>query len=265
MTTLESTRAGSRNLFSPFSDTAVLTRRNLLHVRSDPAQLIAITVQPLVFLLLFVSVFGGAVSGSSRAYLQFALPGFLVQAAVFTGMQTAVGLSSDFQQGLIGRFRAMPMSGWAVVASRIVADVVRMAFGAAIVLGAGVLFGFRFHGGPGAAVGALLLVLLFGFAMCWPMALLGITARSAESAQEFAFLIVLPVTFLTSMFVAPELMPAWLRAVANANPVTAAVDAVRGLMLGRPVGGAVTATVAWAAAITVVFSALVVLRYRRQA
>src|SRR2546423_3468673 len=122
-------------------------RRNLLHIRSDPEQLVGMTIQPLMFLVLFVFVFGGAIAGSSRKYLQFALPGILIQGVAFTGFQTALGLNIDFQRGLIDRFRSLPISRSAVVAGRILADAVRVVWGVLIIVGFGVLLGFRFHGG----------------------------------------------------------------------------------------------------------------------
>src|SRR2546421_7744876 len=124
-----------------------IARRNLLHIRSDPEQLTGMTIQPLMFLVLFVFVFGGAIAGSSRKYLQFALPGIMIQGVAFTGFQTALGLNSDFQRGVIDRFRSLPISRSAVVAGRIGADAVRVLWGVLIITGFGVLLGFRFHGG----------------------------------------------------------------------------------------------------------------------
>src|SRR2546423_4879940 len=158
-------------------------RRNLLHIRSDPEQLIGMTIQPLMFLVLFVYVFGGAIAGSSHKYLQYALPGILVRGIAFTGLQAALGLNVDFQRGLIDRFRSLPISRLAVVSGRILADAVRIIWGIVIITAFGLVLGFRFHGGPIGALGAVLLVTAFGMTVCWPMAFIGVSARTPESVN----------------------------------------------------------------------------------
>ncbi len=246
-------------------DLLILARRNLLHIRSDPEQLVGMTVQPLMFLLLFVYVFGGAIAGSSKRYLEFALPGILVQGTVFSGIQTALGLSTDFGRGLIDRFRSLPMSRSAVVGGRVAADGLRVVWGTIVLGGFGVLLGFRFHGSFLEALAAFALVIGFGVAVCWPMALIGMSLKTAESVQTAAFLIVLPLTFASSVFAPPQTMPAGLRAFVKVNPITALVDATRALMLGTPAGSSVWRSVAWIAGIFLVFVPLAVARYRRRA
>ena len=140
----------------------VIMRRNLQHIRSDPEQLVGMTIQPLMFLVLFVYVFGGAIAGSSREYLQYALPGILIQGIAFTGFQTAIGLNVDFQRGLIDRFRSLPIARSAVVAGRIGADAVRVLWGVLIIAGFGMVLGYRFHGGFPGAIGGIALATLFG-------------------------------------------------------------------------------------------------------
>ena len=246
------------------SNTLTIARRNLLHIRANPEQLVEMTVQPFMFLVLFVYVFGGAVAGSSREYLQFALPGILVQSIAFTPFTTALGLNVDFQRGVIDRFRSLPIARSAVISGRIAADGVRIVWSALIITGFGLLLGFRFSGsGPG-VVGALLLLTAFGITMCWPMAFIGITARSAESVNTLGFLIILPLTFASSAFAAPDTMPGWLQAFVNVNPVTAVIDAVRGMMIGGPVAGPAIEAVIWLVVITAVFAPLTVARYRRR-
>jgi ABC transporter DrrB family efflux protein len=244
----------------------VIARRNLLHIKSDPEQLVGMTIQPLMFLMLFVYVLGGAIAGSSRQYLQFALPGILVQSVAFTGFGTALGLNRDFERGLIDRFRSLPISRSAVVAGRIVADSVRVVWGAAIITGFGVLLGFRFHGGLSGAVGAMLLVVGFGITLCWPMAFIGVTARTPESVNTGGFLLILPLTFASSVFAPPQTMPGWLQAFAKVNPITEFADATRGLMLGGsfPVAAPVLRSLVWLVVITVVFAPLAIRRYRRR-
>jgi ABC transporter DrrB family efflux protein len=244
---------------------AVLARRNLLHIRSDPQQLVGMTAQPLMFLLLFVYVFGGAISGSPRAYLQFVLPGLLVQGIAFTASQTAVGLNADIQRGLIDRFRSLPIARSAVVVGRVTADLARCGWAVVINAALAVALGFRFHGGLAGAAGAGGLLLGFGFAMCWLMAFLGIALRSPEAVQTAGFMLILPLTFASSVLVPAASMPGWLQAFVRVNPITVLADAARGLMLGGPVAVPVARSVAWLAGITLVFGALTVWRYRRRA
>jgi len=247
---------------SPVSQTAVLTRRNLLHVWTDPQQLIGMTIQPLMFLLLFVYVFGGAIAGSSRAYIQFVLPGLVVQGVGFWSAQTAIGLNADFQRGLIDRFRSLPIARSAVVAGRIVADVLRTAWGTVITVAAGLAFGFRPHASAAGAVAAFGLVLAWGFALSWLMAFLGVALRSAETVQTAGFLLIMPLGFASSVFAPASSMPGWLQAFVRANPVTVVTDAVRGLIGGGPAGRPLLESAAWLAGLTAVSWALTIQRYR---
>ncbi len=245
-------------------NTLTIARRNLLHIKANPEQLVEMSIQPIMFLVLFVYVFGGAIAGSSREYLQFALPGILVQGIAFTPFTTALGLNKDFQQGLIDRFRSLPFARSAVISGRIAADGVRIAWSALIMVGFGLLLGFRFQGGALGAVGAFALVVAFGLTMCWPMAFTGITAKSPESVNTWGFMLILPITFVSSAFVPPETMPGWLEAFAEVNPITAVIDSTRGLMLGGAVAEPVTRAVIWLVVITAVFSTLTIARYRRR-
>ena len=247
-----------------FTNTLTIARRNLLHIRANPEQLVEMSIQPIMFLVLFVYVFGGAIAGSSSEYLQFALPGILVQGIAFTPFTTALGLNKDFQQGLIDRFRSLPIARSAVISGRIAADGVRIAWSVLIMVGVGVLLGFRFEGGPLGALGAFLLVAAFGLTMCWPMAFIGITAKSPESVNTWGFMIILPITFVSSAFVPPETMPGWLEAFANVNPITHVIDGTRGLMLGGAVAEPVIKSLIWLVGITAVFSTLTIARYRRR-
>ncbi|MGH2830243.1 MAG: ABC transporter permease [Actinomycetota bacterium] len=242
-----------------------IARRNLLHIKSDPEQMVGMTVQPLMFLMLFVYVFGGAIKGSSREYLQFALAGILVQGLAFTQFPTALGLNNDFQRGLIDRFRSLPISRSAVVGGRILADSVRVVWGALIIVGFGMVLGFRFQGGPASAVASFLMATAFGITMAWPMAFIGVTARTPEAVNTWGFMIVLPLTFASSVFAPASSMPGWLQAFVKVNPITPIVDATRGLMLGDDVGAEVLLSLAWMVGITAVFAPLAIRRYRRRA
>jgi ABC transporter DrrB family efflux protein len=248
-----------------FAQTGVLARRNLLHVLSDPEQLIGITIQPLLFLLLFVYVFGGAISGSTTGYLEFVLPGLLVQGIGFGTTQTAIGLNADFQRGLIDRFRSLPMARSAVVAGCVTADIGRTAWMCLITVAVAVALGFRFHGGVAGAVGAFGLVLALGVAMCWLMAFLGVSLRSAEAVQTAGFLLILPLTFASSVLVPAASMPGWLQAFVKVNPISIFATAMRGLLLGGPVATPVLQAAAWIVGLSVVFGTLTVSRYRRRA
>jgi len=245
-------------------NTLTIARRNLLHIKSDPEQIVGMTIQPLMFLVLFVYVFGGAIAGSSREYLQFALPGILVQGIAFTPFTTALGLNVDFQRGLIDRFRSLPIARSAVIGGRIAADGVRIVWGALILMGFGVALGFRFGGGAAGAVGAFLLVVAFGVVLCWPMAFIGVTAKTPEAVNTWGFMIILPLTFASSVFARVETMPGWLQAFVKVNPITSVVDATRGLMLGGPVADPVLKTAIWLVVLTAIFAPLAIYRYRRR-
>jgi ABC transporter DrrB family efflux protein len=246
------------------AQTGVMARRNLLHVLSDPQQLVGMTVQPLMFLLLFVYVFGGAISGSTSGYLEYVLPGLLVQGIGFGTTQTAIGLNADFQGGLIDRFRSLPIARSAVVAGRVTADLARTAWTSLIIVGVAVALGFRLHGGVGGAVGAGGLVLALGVAMCWLMAFLGVSLRSPESVQAAGFMLILPLTFASSVLVPAASMPGWLQAFVKVNPISIFSAAMRGLLIGGPVAAPVLQSAAWIMAMCAVFGALTVNRYRRR-
>jgi ABC transporter DrrB family efflux protein len=250
---------------SAVTQTAVIARRNLLHVRSDPQQLVGMTIQPLMFLLLFVYVFGGAIAGSSRAYIQYVLPGLVVQGVGFWAMQTAIGLNTDFARGLVDRFRSLPIARSSVVAGRITADVLRTGWGTVISVAAGMAFGFRLHTTAVGALGAFGLILAWGFALSWLMAFLGVALRSAETVQTAGFLLVMPLGFASSVFAPVSTMPGWLQAFVKVNPVTVVADAARGLMIGGPVAGPLLKSAAWLTVITAVSWILTVSRYRARA
>ncbi len=244
-------------------NTLTIARRNLLHIKANPEQLVEMSIQPLMFLVLFVFVFGGAIAGSSQAYLQFALPGIIVQGLAFTPFTTALGLNKDFQQGLIDRFRSLPISRSAVIAGRITADGFRILWSVLIMVGFGVILGFRFQQPVLDVFAGAAVAMAFGLAMCWPMAFIGITAKSPESVNTWGFMLILPLTFASSVFVPVSSMPWWLEGFARMNPITVVVDALRALFLGGPAATLVWKSLAWIVAIVVVFVPVAVYRYRR--
>ena len=248
-----------------FRHALVIMRRNLIRIKSDPEQWTGATIQPLMFLTLFVYVFGGAIASSSREYLQFALPGILIQGISFSGWNAAIGLNNDFEHGLIDRFRSLPIARSSVVAGRIAADGVLILWGILVIVGFGSLLGFRFGGGLVAAIGAVAFVWAWGVTVCWPLAFIGVSAKSPQAVNTGAFMLVLPLTFASSVFVPTETMPGWLESFANVNPITKVTNAARALMLGGPVARPLLHSVLWMAGIIAVFAPLAVWRYRRRA
>jgi len=250
------------------TDTAIVAERNLVRLPRAPDLLLAFTVQPVMFVLLFVYVFGGAIQlppGFDGDYADFLIPGIIVQNIAFGGFVTALGLNEDLSKGLIDRFRSLPMARPAVLAGRTLADVVTNTISLGVLIATGLIIGFGFKTGIGEVLGGVGLMLLFGYAWSWVFALVGLLVSSPESANSLGFLAVFPLTFISSAFVPVESMPAALEWFAEVNPFTIAVDAMRALWLGSPAGNAVWGTVVWSFMIMAVFAPLAVARYRRAA
>ncbi len=245
------------------ADTFVIARRNLLRIPRQPDLLISFTVQPIMFLLLFAYVFGGAIKTPGMDYKDFLLPGIVAQSMTFGGFVTAIGLSDDLRKGLIDRFRSLPMSRAAVLAGRTLADVFTNLVQLTLMVVVGLLIGFSFHTSAPKVIAGILLMLLFGYAFSWVFAFVALRSSSAESAQALGFVVVFPITFASSAFVPTGSMPDWLKAFADNNPFTTVVDALRSLWLGTPAGNDVWGAAAWSVGIVVVFSALAVSGYRR--
>jgi ABC transporter DrrB family efflux protein len=258
-------RPSPRAVRSAITDTAVVTGRNLRHFIRQPDLLTFSTIQPVLFVLLFVYVFGGAVGRSlphGVAYVDFLLPGIFVQSVTFGASQTAVGLSEDLQRGVVDRFRSMPMARSAVLAGRTVADLVRNILIIGLMIAVGYLVGFRFLGGVAGAVGCIGVVAAFGFALSWIFAFVALTVRGAEAAQTAGFVVIFPLVFASSVFVPVSTFPDWLQAFAKINPVTVTADAARSLALfGTP--ASLGAAAAWTGGLLAVFIPLSVWRYRR--
>jgi ABC transporter DrrB family efflux protein len=250
---------------SALTDTAVVTRRNLRHFIRQPDLLTFSTIQPVLFVLLFVYVFGGAVSRSlphGVTYVDFLLPGIFVQSVTFGASQTAVGLAEDLTRGVVDRFRSMPMARSAVLAGRTVADLVRSILIIALMIAVGYLVGFRFTGGAAGAVACVAVVAAFGFALSWIFAFVALTVRGAEAAQTAGFVVIFPLVFASSVFVPVATFPHWLQAFAKINPVTVTANAARSFALfGTP--ASLGAAAAWIGGLLAVFIPLSVWRYRR--
>ncbi|MBN2622006.1 MAG: ABC transporter permease [Acidimicrobiales bacterium] len=248
-------------------DALAITWRNLLAYVRLPELLVFSTIQPIMFVLLFRYVFGNSIALSDPTidYVDYLMPGIIVQTAVFGAAGTGIGLAEDMAKGLIERFRSLPMARSAVLAGRTIADSVRNVFVMLLITVVGFAVGFRIHGGVPAYALALLLVLLFAFALSWVVATIGLGAPNGEAAQAAIFPMLFPLTFASSAFVDTSYMPGWLQAFANNQPVTVTVDVARDLVLGHPVGWGIVASVAWSLGIVALFGPLAVRRYRRVA
>jgi ABC transporter DrrB family efflux protein len=255
-----------RPLWWTFADAAAVTRRNLYRYVRVPTLLLFSTIQPVMFVLLFTYVFGGAIQVPGvDNYVDFLMAGILVQTVIFGSTQTGVGLAEDMSRGMVDRFRSLPMARSAVLAGRTTSDTVRNLFVVCLMLVVGTLVGFRFHAGVVPAVGAVGLALAFGLAFSWISALIGLSVRDVESAQAAGFVWVFPLVFASSAFVPVDTMPGWLQTFADINPVTITVNALRALTLGGPTARPVLESLAWIAGILLVFVPLAVNRYRRAA
>ena len=246
-------------------DALSITRRNLIALRRVPRLLVFSTVQPLVFVLLFRYVFAGVgqmALPKGQRYVDYLMPGVFVQVAVFGAMNTAVGLATDCQTGLVERFRSLPMARSAVLAGRTLADLARNVFVVALMAAIGFLVGFHTHLGTTAFLAGMALVLLFGFAMSWIFATVALAVGDPETAQAAAFPVMAPLVFASSAFVPVGTMPGWLQGFARHQPVSVTASAVRGLVLGGPTATYVWQALAWFAVIVAVFAPLGAWRYR---
>jgi ABC transporter DrrB family efflux protein len=247
------------------SDSAVLAERNLLRIRRQPDLLVTFTIQPIMFVILFVYVFGGAIATPGfDDYTDFLIPGIIVQSMAFGGFVTALGLAEDLGKGLIDRFRSLPMARSAVLTGRTTSDIATNALSLAVMIGVGLIVGFSFSSSPPEVVAGIGLMLLIGYAFSWVFAWIGLTVSSPESANAFGFIVIFPLTFASSAFVPPETMPEWLQKFAtDVNPFSTMVDAARALFVGAPAGNDVWGAVAWCLGLIAVFGTLAVRRYRR--
>ena len=246
-------------------DALEITRRNLIGYRRVPQLLVFSTIQPVIFVVMFRYVFGGAINVPGQvAYVDFLMPGIFVQTVVFGAIATSIGLATDLKSGLMERFHALPMARSAVLAGRTTADLTRNVFVVILMMVVGFLVGWRVRTNVWGLLGAALLVLLFGYAMSWVFAVVGLAVGDPESAQAAAFPVLAPLVFASSAFVPVSSMPGWLQAFANNQPVSATASAVRTLTLGGAAAGEVWRAIAWCVGILVVFAPTAVWLYRRK-
>ncbi|HYZ28457.1 MAG TPA: ABC transporter permease, partial [Thermoleophilaceae bacterium] len=259
-------RVSRRRVRADITDARVVSVRNLRHFVREPSLLVFSTIQPIMFVLLFTYVFGGAIGKSlpsGVSYIDYLLPGILVQSVTFRASQTAVGLSDDLKLGVIDRFRSMPMARSAVLIGRTAADLVRNVLIIVLMIIVGYIVGFRFQSGLGQALGCIALVSAFGLALSWIFAFVALSVRGAEAAQTAGFVVLFPLVFASSVFVPLSTLPDWLQTVAKVSPVTLAANAARSLALVGGTPSSLAGAIAWIAGLLAVFVPLSVWRYQR--
>jgi ABC-2 type transport system permease protein len=254
----------TRRVLWMLRDSWVEAERHLRIIPRNIELLIFAAIQPIMFLVLFVYVFGGSiVIPGFDDYDQFLMPGIFAQTLVFGSAFTGIGLADDLQKGLVDRLRSLPMSRSAVIIGRTVSDLVRNLFTFAVMIAVALAIGFRFTGGAWNAVVATVLLVLFSYALSWVQAIIGLSVTSVEAANSAGFIWMFPLTFVSSAFVDPSTMPGWLRRVADANPFTLVTDAARALYNGNPVGNDAWWSLAWSVGLIAVFSALATRKFSR--
>ncbi len=245
------------------TDTVIIAERNLIRLPRAPELLLAFTVQPIMFVLLFRYVFGGAIRTPGFTYVDFLIPGIIVQNIAFGGFVTAIGLNEDVHKGLIDRFRSLPMSRAAVLGGRTLSDVVTNLLSCTILVITGLIIGFTFHASALEIVAGFVLLLFFGYAFSWFFAWVGLLVKSPEAANSVGFIAVFPLTFISSAFVPVATMPSPLKEFAQVNPFTIVVNAMRSLWIGAPAHNNVWGAFVWSFVILAIFAPLAVARYRR--
>jgi ABC-2 type transport system permease protein/oleandomycin transport system permease protein len=258
----------TKKIYFQLVDTWALTKRNLLRYVRLPQLIFFSAVQPIIFLTLFNFVFGGALGHSGAAihgkYINYLLPGIMVQVTLFGGLQTGIGLATDLNSGIISRFKSLPMSRSAVLMGRTIADMLRNIIVIGIMLVYGYILGFRFYNGAGHAIAMVGIVLLFGFAFSWVAAYFGLLTKDPETAQLAGFIVIFPLTFASAAFVPVASMAGWLQHFANNQPITFATNASRYLAVGLPDNGAIWKVLLWTLGILIIFIPLSVRTYRKR-
>ena len=242
-----------------------LAWRNVAQLRHSPEKLLDVTLMPIVFLVLFLYLFGGAVAGSTHAYLELLLPGLVAQIAMFSSMGLGTALCEDIHKGVFDRFRSLPIARSSPLVGAVLGDTVRFCVAMAVLIGFGVALGFRFHTGVLPVLAAFALAYVFYLAICWISVLIGLIAPAPETVQGISFIFLMPLVFGSSILIPRTMtLPGWLQAWVKVNPVTSLADAVRGLTVGGPVATHVLYALAWAAGIVIVAFPLAMRMYRRR-
>jgi ABC-2 type transport system permease protein len=236
--------------------------RGMLKIRHVPEQLLDVTITPVLFLLMFTYLFGGAVAGSTGAYLQYILPGILVQSVLFTSVYSGVALNTDMTKGVVDRFRSLPIWRPAPLVGAVLGDTARFALASTIVVVLGLIMGFSPDGGVAGVLGGMVLVIVFAFGLSWVFTTIGLLLRSPQAVMNSGFMALFPLVFLSNTLIDPATLPAWLEAFVNVNPVSSLVTAARGLMGGDASAGDIALVLGEAAALTGVFAPLTVRLYR---
>jgi oleandomycin transport system permease protein len=258
------TLARRPGLGSGLANTFTLTWRSVLKIRTNMEDVLGLSLNPIMFLLLFTYVFGGAIAGSTHSYLQTELPGILVLSVVFATLGTGLMLNQDITGGVFDRFRSLPIARWSPLAGAVLGDVVRYMISVAITLGFGMALGFRITTNPLSAAAGCLLVLAFALALCWLSALIGLLVKTPQGVQYFGSLLYFPLTFGSNVLVPTQTMPGWLQAFVKVNPMTFLTEAARGLLVGGPVATPAIRSMLWALVIFAVFAPAAVWAYRRR-
>ena len=238
--------------------------RGMLKIKHVPEQLVDVTITPVLFLLMFTYLFGGAVAGSTSDYLQFLLPGILVQSVLFTTVYSGVTLNTDVTKGVVDRFRSLPIWAPAPLVGAVLGDSVRYAVAATVVMVLGVIMGFSAEAGIAGVLAAMLLVVVFSFGLAWVFTTLGMLLRTPSAVTNSGFMALFPLIFLSNIFVDPSTLPGWLESFVDVNPISHLVTATRGLMEGTASLGDIALVLAASAVLTAVFAPLTVRLYRRK-
>jgi ABC-2 type transport system permease protein/oleandomycin transport system permease protein len=265
VTTLPASTSTRSNFVWGISDVLTVARRNLQVLFRTPVAIVFMIIQPIMFVVLFRYVFGGVFRQPGFSYVNYMIPGILVQTTIFGSVGTAIGLAEDLQKGLIERFRALPMARLAVLAGRTISDLFRNVLVLVIITGVGLLIGFRPGGSPLSYIQGCLVMLFFAYCLSWGFAFIGLAAPNSEAAQAMTFPLIFPLTFASSIFVPVTFMPSWLQGFATHQPVSQTADAVRGLMDGTLHGISTWVSLAWALGAILVLAPIAVNQYRRVA
>lgn len=267
MTTLTATMPAPRRVISParaLRHSLSLAARSIIRIRKNPEILLDVTIQPILFLVMFVFLFGGAISGNWHVYLQTLVPGLMVQNTLFASMGTGYSLSNDISKGVFDRFRSLPIARSAPLIGAVLGDAVRFVVAMVILLGFAMILGFRVHTNPLFAVFAVLLMIVAGLALCWLGVWVGMLLSAPTAAQGVMVAVMMPLTFGSNVFVPSTTMPGWLQSWTSISPVSKLVDVARGLMLGGPIGTPLMWSAVWMVGFAVVFLPLAMRAYRRR-